>query len=324
MQITDHPFIVKLYWAFQTYTTLNFVMDFWVGGELFYRLKIEKRLWEATARFYFIELLLAFEYLHSKNIIYRDLKPENVLIDIDGHIKLADFGLSKQLKNNYTRSFWGSPEYMSPEMLRGESHDLRLDLYWLGALMYEMLTGLPPHYSQDVNQMYQQIIDDSVGFPFYLSEEVCSLMNKLLQKDPKDRFQTIEEVKQHEFFKDVIWGDYLHKRIEPNWKPDLKTSCFDPEYTSLPIDFSDFGLDPMNNQRRGKEFWMEGISDGPLESNFSSRTVTEQSVWMSYIEKFSDINVNGEFNIPSDFDGQLDHSQTMWNKESMVNESKIR
>lgn len=95
MDLTSHPFIVKLYWAFQTNTTLNFVMDLWVGGELFYRLKTEKRLIEKRAKFYFIELLLAFEYLHGIGIVYRDLKPENVLIDIDGHVKLADFGLSK-------------------------------------------------------------------------------------------------------------------------------------------------------------------------------------------------------------------------------------
>lgn len=123
MNITDHPFIVKLYWAFQTNTTMNFVMDLCVGGELFYRLKKEKRLMEERAKYYFIELLLAFEYLHSKNIVYRDLKPENVLIDIDGHVKIADFGLSKVVKNQRTNSFCGSPEYMSPEMLKGEGHD---------------------------------------------------------------------------------------------------------------------------------------------------------------------------------------------------------
>ena len=100
---------------------------------------------------------------------------------------------------------------MSPEMLRGESHDLRLDIYCLGALMYEMLTGLPPHYSQDVNQMYQQIIDDEIDFPFYISEEACSLMRKLLMKDPKERFQTISDVKKHEYFQDIVWEDYLNK-----------------------------------------------------------------------------------------------------------------
>jgi serine/threonine protein kinase len=105
MQSLNHPFIVKLYWAFQTNTTLNFIMDLCVGGELFYRLKNEKRLTESKTRFYLAELVLAFEYMHSKNIVYRDLKPENVIIDIDGHIKLADFGLSKELKKSHTQSF---------------------------------------------------------------------------------------------------------------------------------------------------------------------------------------------------------------------------
>lgn len=284
MQITNHPFIVKLYWAFQTYTTLNFVMDLWVGGELFYRLKLNKRLDEQTAKFYIIELILAFEYLHKKNIVYRDLKPENVLIDIDGHIKLADFGLSKQLKNHYSRSFWGSPEYMSPEMLRGETHDLRLDLYCLGAILFEMLTGLPPYYNQDTNKMYQGILEDSLEFPFYVPEEAWDLMESLLKKDPVDRPQNIEEVKNHEYFSGIKWDDYLKKKVKPTWKPDLINSNFDSEYTSLPVDFTDFGLDPNNNPRRGKEFWVESINDGQLESYFSSKTVTEQSLWQSYLD----------------------------------------
>jgi serine/threonine protein kinase len=300
MQALNHPFIVKLYWAFQTNTTLNFIMDLCVGGELFYRLKSEKRLTESKTRFYLAELVLAFEYMHSKNIVYRDLKPENVIIDIDGHIKLADFGLSKELKKSHTQSFWGSPEYMSPEMLRGETHDLRLDLYCIGTLMYEMMTGLPPHYSKDVNTMYQQIVDDPVLYPPFLSRSAASLMNKLLWKFPIDRFQTIEEVKNHEFFKDVNWDDYYNKRVEPEWKPDLVNSCFDPEYTSMPIDMTDFETEHKVDSRRGGEFWMEGVYQLPNESNFSSRTVTEQSISQSFI---SDINIMANFNIPNNIEG---------------------
>lgn len=314
MQSLNHPFIVKLYWAFQTNTTLNFIMDLCVGGELFYRLKNEKRLTESKTKFYLIELILAFEYLHSKNIVYRDLKPENILIDIDGHIKLADFGLSKELKRKQTQSFWGSPEYMSPEMLRGESHDLRLDLYCLGTLMFEMMTGLPPHYSKDVNTMYQKIIDDPVEYPLFISKSASSLMDKLLCKYPIDRIQTIEEVKNHEFFKDVKWEDYYNKTVEPEWKPDLINSCFDPEYTSMPIDFSDFESEHAIGSRRGGEFWMEGVHQPPVESNFSSRTVTEQSISHSFI---SDINIVSNFHIPSNIEG----SPRDMNNSKSLNES---
>jgi len=128
-------------------------MDLCAGGELFYLLHKRGKLPEHVAKFYFSEILLGIEYLHSKGIVYRDLKPENVLIDIDGHIKLADFGLSKILetKSSLTNSFCGSPEYMSPEMLLGSGHSFGVDYYSLGAILFEMLTGLPPHYSTDQN-----------------------------------------------------------------------------------------------------------------------------------------------------------------------------
>ena len=123
-------------------------MDFCPGGELFYHLHNIGRLTEVQARFYFAEIVLGLEHMHNNCIVYRDLKPENVLLDIDGHIKLTDFGLSKDEmpKTSLTKSFCGSPEYMSPEMLEGVGHGRSVDFYSLGALLYEMLTGLPPFY----------------------------------------------------------------------------------------------------------------------------------------------------------------------------------
>lgn len=120
---------------------------------------------------------------------------------------------------------------MTPEMLKGEGHDLRLDIYCLGALMYEMLTGLPPHYSRAVNDMYHGIIENEVPFPPNLSKESISLMSKMLEKDPEKRFKNIEEIKEHEFFEEVEWQHYLDKLVEPEWKPNLVDSNFDPEYT---------------------------------------------------------------------------------------------
>jgi serum/glucocorticoid-regulated kinase 2 len=120
-----------------------------------------RRFPEPIAKFYFAEILLGIEYLHANNIMYRDLKPENILIDIDGHVRITDFGLSKDkfTKRTRTFSFCGSPEYMSPEMLSQEFHTRMVDFYSLGAILYEMLTGLPPHYSENRDEMYANIVE---------------------------------------------------------------------------------------------------------------------------------------------------------------------
>lgn len=108
------------------------------------------------------EILLGFQYLHENDIVYRDIKPENILVDMDGHIQIADFGLAKVIKEDErSHSFCGSPEYLSPEMLQnGEGHDRRLDIFCLGVLLYEMLTGLPPFYDESHNAMFSKIIYD--------------------------------------------------------------------------------------------------------------------------------------------------------------------
>lgn len=149
-RLTNHPFVIKLFWGFQTEDFLHFVVDFCSGGELFYLLQNKRLFSEAEAKFYFAEILLGLEYIHAQNVLYRDLKPENIFIDIDGHIKLADFGLSKvQVPNVLNQTYCGSAEYMSPEMLNGETYSFGIDYYSLGAVLYEMVTGLPPFYSTD-------------------------------------------------------------------------------------------------------------------------------------------------------------------------------
>ena len=141
-------------------------MDLCTGGEIFYHLSKLKQMTEEQAKFYFAEILLGIEHLHSLNIVYRDIKPENILLDLDGHIKIADFGLSKIIgAKQRSYSFCGSPEYMSPEMLTCVGHDKRLDIYCLGALLFEMLTGLPPFYERDQNMMYERIINERVTLP---------------------------------------------------------------------------------------------------------------------------------------------------------------
>jgi len=151
----NHPFIMKLFFAFQTEDKLYLVLEFVNGGELYFHLQLDGNFGTDRTRFYSAEIVLALEYLHKSGIIYRDLKPENVLIDGDGHIKITDFGLSKEGLigfNSRTNTFCGTPEYLAPEVLLGKEYSLAVDYWSLGTLMYEMLTGLPAFYDNDVQK----------------------------------------------------------------------------------------------------------------------------------------------------------------------------
>jgi serine/threonine protein kinase len=149
--IVKHPFIVRLHCAFQTKARLFMVMDYCGGGDIGHVLQREKRLTEEAARVYLAEVLLAIEELHSREIIYRDLKPDNVVLDDQGHAMLTDFGLSKEgvSDSDSTLSFCGSVAYLAPEMLRRSGHGKSVDWYLLGVLLYEMLVGIPPYFNRN-------------------------------------------------------------------------------------------------------------------------------------------------------------------------------
>ena len=151
---------------------------------------------------------------------------------MDGHIRVADFGLSKIIhKNERSYSFCGSPEYLSPEMLRnGEGHDRRLDIYCLGVLLYEMLTGLPPFFDDDHQQMFEKIMyaDLILDQPF-LCREVKDLLSGMLEKNPNDRYQSISEIMEHPWFNDVDWSQVVSKSMKPPLIPDINSCYFDQD-----------------------------------------------------------------------------------------------
>jgi len=162
----SHPFLMKLHYSFQTRTALYFVMDYINGGELFFHIKRGLRLNEDEVRFYSGQVVLALEYLHKHGIIYRDLKPENILLSHTGYLVLTDFGLSKTglyAQNARTNTFCGTPEYMAPEVLRGESYTKSIDWWSLGTLMYELFCGTTPFYSTNVREMYARILSQTIG-----------------------------------------------------------------------------------------------------------------------------------------------------------------
>ena len=221
LSLSNHPFIVKLNCAFQTLTKLFLILEYCPGGDLAKHLSYEKKFDEKRAKFYLCEILLALEDLHKRNIIFRDLKPENVVLDEEGHCKLTDFGLSKEGIDNdqYTKSFCGSIAYLAPEVLKKQGHGKAVDWYLLGVLLYEMLTGVTPYYDRNKNNLFYNIEQGKLVIPNFVSENAKNLLMGLLQRDPKKRLgggiKDSEEIKEHKFFEDVDWKKIYEKKIKP-------------------------------------------------------------------------------------------------------------
>ena len=229
MEKISNPFLMKLHYAFQDDIKLFFVMDFLTGGELFFHLKNEHKLDESRTRFYAGEITLGIGHLHKNNIIYRDLKPENILLDSEGHVRLTDFGLSKggMGLGSTTETFCGTPEYLAPEIVKSVPHTKDVDWWSLGILIYEMLAGVPPFYSENANLMYKLIETAPLRFQdgTRWSPEVRSLITKLLCREstrrlgagPSDDMQ----IKAHEWFKTMDWDKLYAKKLPAPFKPSV-------------------------------------------------------------------------------------------------------
>ncbi|CAD8206721.1 unnamed protein product [Paramecium octaurelia] len=220
----NHPFISKLHYAFQTQQKLYYVIDYCAGGELFFHLRRAYKFKENQVQFYAVEIIIALEYLHDSKILYRDLKPENILLCSDGHIKLIDFGLSKIISNRDKPSFSivGTPEYLAPEIYSDDKlgHDESCDWWSLGALMYEMLTGAAPFYSQDRTMMFRNRTEKQIEMKPWFSEACSSVLTGLLNNNPKQRIN-IQQIKKHPFFADIDWNQASNRQLIPPIIPEL-------------------------------------------------------------------------------------------------------
>ncbi|CAO2624166.1 Ribosomal protein S6 kinase alpha-3 [Lemmus lemmus] len=238
----NHPFIVKLHYAFQTEGKLYLILDFLRGGDLFTRLSKEVMFTEEDVKFYLAELALALDHLHSLGIIYRDLKPENILLDEEGHIKLTDFGLSKESIDHEKKaySFCGTVEYMAPEVVNRRGHTQSADWWSFGVLMFEMLTGTLPFQGKDRKETMTMILKAKLGMPQFLSPEAQSLLRMLFKRNPANRLGAgpdgVEEIKRHSFFSTIDWNKLYRREIHPPFKPATgrpeDTFYFDPEFTA--------------------------------------------------------------------------------------------
>jgi len=220
----SHPFLSKLRYAFQTERKLFFVLDYYSGGELYTHLKQVKRFSEDVARFFIAEIALALQYLHDKDVIYRDLKPENVLLDRNGHLRLTDFGLSKDLSpmESKSRTFCGTPEYIAPEVVKGQPHGKMVDWWGLGIFLYELLVGKTPFMHTNVQQVYINVQKKQLAFPSELvGMRARGLIVALLNRDPNIRYpqKGVHELQHHPFFGRLNWKKLLKKEVTPPYRP---------------------------------------------------------------------------------------------------------
>ncbi|ETW07253.1 AGC protein kinase [Aphanomyces invadans] len=268
-----HPFVIGLEFAFQTESKVYLVMEYQPGGELFSHLKKEGLLMEDKAKFYLAEMILALEHLHLQGIIHRDLKPENVLISAQGHVKLTDFGLAKQVNDGdelYT--FCGTQEYMAPEMVLGNGYSSAVDWWSLGALAYEMLVGHPPFETKNKNrkELHKKILTAKLVLPKWLSSEAHSLLKSLLERNIDKRLgggkstmfvvRGVQALKCHPFFRSIDWNAIAQLKTPPPMVPrvnhETDTSNFDTEFTGLPAtDLTCGNFDGDNETFRGFSFY---------------------------------------------------------------------
>ncbi|KAL4221832.1 hypothetical protein ACF0H5_020086 [Mactra antiquata] len=252
---TNYPFLVGLHSCFQTPSRLFFVIEFVNGGDLMFHMQRQRRLPEEHARFYSAEICLALHFLHQRGIVYRDLKLDNVLLDSDGHIKLTDYGMCKEglWPGDATSTFCGTPNYIAPEILRGEDYDYSVDWWALGVLMFEMLAGRSPFdvvggaENPDQNTedyLFQIILEKTIRIPRSLSVKAASVLKGFLNKNQHERLGChpdagFDDIQKHTFFKPIDWDMLQQKQIPPPYKPQLKgerdLEHFDPAFTNEPV-----------------------------------------------------------------------------------------
>lgn len=236
-----HPFLTNLHSCFQTESYIYFVMEFVPGGDLMWHIQ-HQRFSPEMSKFYAVEVLLALEFLHENRIIYRDLKLDNILLTLNGHIKLADYGLCKSGMSEKvtTTTFCGTPEFMAPEVLLDKPYTRAVDYWAYGVLLYEMFFGLSPFQGDSEDEIFKEIIEKEIDYTPEIDPTAESLLRKLLVRSPNRRLGSgpkgVKEIKRHPYFKDVVWGDYYELKVEPLFKPKQSSRTdvtnFDTEFTT--------------------------------------------------------------------------------------------
>ncbi|CEI87821.1 Putative AGC/PKA protein kinase [Rhizopus microsporus] len=225
LESVANPFLVNLWGTFQDDANLYMVMDYVPGGELFSVLRKSKRFPDHVAKFYAAEVTLAIEYLHNKNVIYRDLKPENLLLDANGHIKITDFGFAKYVPD-ITWTLCGTPDYLAPEVIQSKGYGKAVDWWSLGILIFEMLAGYPPFYDDDHLKLYEKILQGKIRWPSYFDPNAKDLLKHLLTSDLSRRYGNLkngaDDIKNHPWFQGVDFDRVANRQIRAPYIPQIR------------------------------------------------------------------------------------------------------
>ncbi|XP_068171905.1 protein kinase C delta type-like [Antennarius striatus] len=234
----ENPFLTHLYSTFQSKEHLFFVMEYLNGGDLMFHIQDKGRFDIVRATFYAAEIIVGLQFLHSKGIIYRDLKLDNVMLDKDGHIKIADFGMCKENVFGDARAttFCGTPDYIAPEILLGQKYTFSVDWWSFGVLVYEMLIGQSPFQGDDEDELFESIRTETPLYPRSITKDSKSLIELLFERDPSRRLGVVGDIRAHPFFKSINWTALEKREVEPPFKPKVKSpsdcSNFDREFLS--------------------------------------------------------------------------------------------
>lgn len=291
--VNRHPFVVKLFYAFQDHEKLYLILEYAQGGELFTHLAQERMFDEPTASFYMAEMVLALEHLHTNlGVVYRDLKPENCLLDAEGHLLLTDFGLSKVAvdEDDHCKSILGTVEYMAPEVIEGKKYGFAVDWWSLGALAFDLLTGAPPFQANNHAKILEKIVKSKLTMPYFLGPDAKDLLTRLLRKEPNKRLggnmpKDMAIIKKHRFFRKIDWKALARREVEPPICPLIT----DPELAeNFSADFTELGLSPTEDRKIYAERWAESVGK-------MSMSVKESNPFggFSYVASSSLLEANG-------------------------------
>merc|ERR1719499_2263384 len=225
MQMMNNFFLVNLRATYKDPRRVYFLLDACLGGELFTILRRRRYFDEPTSRFYTACVVEGFEYMHSRNIIYRDLKPENLVLDGSGYLKITDFGFAKVVEDR-TFTLCGTPDYLAPEIVTGQGHGKGVDWWTLGILIYEMLASFPPFFDDEPIETYRKIIKCRIKFPRYFTQEAKDLIKNLLRSKPVKRLGVLKGgaalIRRHPWFSDFEWEALNAFKLEPPIIPEVK------------------------------------------------------------------------------------------------------